>query len=97
MFIIYVMNTVTLRKNGRITIPAEFRRKYGMKPGKTITLIDLEGGAFMISNKPSGLDELLSKMETDFKEAGITLDDMLEELDKVRTEYFQENYLLEKH
>lgn len=35
--------TILVRKRGTLTLPAELREKYGIKPGDTFHLVDLDG------------------------------------------------------
>jgi AbrB family looped-hinge helix DNA binding protein len=35
--------TIQISKRGTITLPAELRKKYGIRPGDTLRLVDLDG------------------------------------------------------
>ncbi len=42
---------IRIRKNGALTLPIELRREYNIDEGDTLTLIDLEDGAFLLKAK----------------------------------------------
>jgi bifunctional DNA-binding transcriptional regulator/antitoxin component of YhaV-PrlF toxin-antitoxin module len=42
---------IRIRKNGALTLPIELRREYNIDDGDTITLLDLEDGAFLLKAK----------------------------------------------
>jgi AbrB family looped-hinge helix DNA binding protein len=43
------LTTVRIRSKGTITLPAFFWKKYGLKEGDTLTLIDLGDGKLMFA------------------------------------------------
>ena len=86
------MTTVQIRSRGKITIPAQLRSKYKFQEGDVFTILDLEDGSFLLKPGISKVDEISAKIEEDFKEKGITLEEMFETLREVRKELFQERY-----
>ena len=38
-----LVTTIQVRQRGTLTLPAEFRAKYNIKPGDTFQVIDLDG------------------------------------------------------
>ena len=82
----------TIRKDGKFTIPAEFRKKYGMDEGKFVTLIDMGNGSFILSSKVGKVDRLANNIARQFKEDNVTLEDMLETLDEERERLYKEHY-----
>lgn len=42
---------IRVRKNGVLTLPIELRREYNIEYGDTLTLIDLDDGAFLLEAK----------------------------------------------
>ncbi len=43
--------TVVLGESGRIVLPASIRKKYGLKPGDRLTIIDSERGIRLLNMK----------------------------------------------
>lgn len=81
---------VQMRDRGQITIPAEVRKATGAKDGDVFTLIPVGDGFFLVRKKLV-VPELLDKMQKMLEEAGVTLDDLLEELETQRKRYNREH------
>jgi AbrB family looped-hinge helix DNA binding protein len=79
-----IMKTTIIRKKGQITIPMKIRKALGLEENDVVTITLMGDKAIMITPGKSKLDELLDKTANMAKEKGITLEDMLLELDKVR-------------
>ena len=78
--------TIQVAKRGLITIPKELRDAYGIGAGDTLTLLDL-GGVFVVSPKVSRVDVVAERLAAEWREQGVTLDDMLAELRDRRAEH----------
>ncbi len=82
------MEIVKMGKRGDIVIPAEIRKKYGLKPGDLFTLVDVDGVLMLYKVKSEG--ELL----TELKHLGVLLEkagykkkeDVLKLVDEVKEE-----------
>ena len=72
------MDSITLQmaQRGVITIPKSLRESYGIRPGDTLTLLDL-GGVFVLSPRQSEIDALADKIADQWAEDGHTLETML--------------------
>jgi len=68
-----------MAQRGIITIPKSLRESYGMKPGDTFTLIDLDG-VFVISPRRSEIDEIAAKIADRWAAEGGTLESTLQAL-----------------
>lgn len=84
--------TIQIRDKGVITMPAELRRQYDLNPGDVLTLIDLGGGAFLITPQVSRLARQADQVAQVLSEQGVTLDDILTTLDQERETYYREHY-----
>ena len=84
--------TIQIRDKGVITMPAELRRQYGLNPGDVLTLIDLGGGAFLITPQVSRLARQADQVAQVLSEQDVTLDDILATLDQEREAYYREHY-----
>jgi AbrB family looped-hinge helix DNA binding protein len=67
-----------------ITIPKELRDAYGIGEGDTLTLLDL-GGVFVVSPRVSRVDAVAERLAAEWKDRGLTLDEMLATLRERRT------------
>jgi bifunctional DNA-binding transcriptional regulator/antitoxin component of YhaV-PrlF toxin-antitoxin module len=81
-----MMNTLTiqLRDKGVITLPVELRRRYRLEPGDVYTLADLGDGIFLLRPGTSKLTAHGDRVAHLMAEQGVTLEDILETLDRER-------------
>jgi AbrB family looped-hinge helix DNA binding protein len=76
-------NTVQVRERGVLTLPAELREKYGIRPGDTFRLVDLDG-VFVLTPMVPMVPELAREIERLRVEAGLSTDDLLRALRQQR-------------
>lgn len=88
-----VSTTIQIRSKGTLTLPIEFRRKYGLGEGDVITLIDMGDGSFLLAPVVSQVDRLGDRVAKAMAEKGVTLDEILTALDEERERYYQERYV----
>mgnify|MGYP003502780266 CR=1 FL=1 len=86
-----MVTTIQISKEGTISLPAEFRDKYGLEEGEALNLIDLGNGSFLLSPRRSRIDELADTIRTDLESHGESLESMLKTLREVRAEYAAKN------
>jgi AbrB family looped-hinge helix DNA binding protein len=86
------MKFIQMRKNGSITIPVEYRKKYDLKEGDSFTLIDKGDGSFTLSPGVPTIDQLSQKINQLMEREGVTLEDMLNAMQVERERYYKENY-----
>ncbi|MCR4406297.1 MAG: AbrB/MazE/SpoVT family DNA-binding domain-containing protein [Anaerolineae bacterium] len=78
--------TVQVAQRGLITLPKTLREAYGIRPGDTMTLLDLDG-VFILSPRRSEVDALADKLATAWQAQGETLESMLQALREERARY----------
>ena len=83
--------TVQIRQRGTLTIPADLREKYGIEPGDTFRVVDLDG-IFILTPMVPMVPELAREIEKARIEAGLDTADLLRSLREERARYFEENY-----
>ncbi len=83
--------TVRVRQRGVLTLPARMREKYGIRPGDTFRLVDLDG-IFVLTPMVPMVPELAREIERMRREAGLTVEELLAGLRKQRERYVQERY-----
>lgn len=85
---------VQVRERGQFTIPAEIRREMGIQDGDLFTLIRL-GDTLVATRKRLVAPQIAQAIEALMQEAGVTLEDLLEDLEEQREAYNREKYGLE--
>jgi len=78
--------TVQVRKRGSITLPSDFRQKYGIKEGDTFRLVDLDG-VFILTTMVPLVPELAREIETLLSEKNISIDELMQGLREERERY----------
>jgi AbrB family looped-hinge helix DNA binding protein len=76
------MATVQIGSKGTIILPARLRKKYNLKDGKALTLVDLGEGALLLKPIVSETDKLSRQIARRLKKENISLDDLLQALDE---------------
>lgn len=87
-----ISSKIFIRKKGNLTLPVDFRRKYGLAAGDVLTIADLGDGTFLLSTGISEVERLADRVEQRLSEAGVTLDELLVTLDEEREQYYHKHY-----
>lgn len=83
--------TVQVRQRGSLTLPAELRERYGIEPGDTFRILDLDG-IFVLTKMVSMVPELAREIERARLEAGLDTAELLQALREQRERYVAETY-----
>ena len=83
--------TYIIQESGSVTLPAEFRKRYGLKPGDEISFVETEDG-LLISPREALLNKLLDEIGDDLRERGITLEELMESGREIRGQLLKEHY-----
>lgn len=83
--------TIQIRQRGTLTLPAELRQKYGIRPGDTFRLLDLDG-IFVLTPMVPMVPELAREIERARLEAGLSVEELLSTLREERERYHREQY-----
>ena len=84
--------TIQLRDKGVITLPIDFRRKYGLRPGDVLSVNDLGEGVLMNTPKISRVSALGDRVADILQAEGVTVEEILQSLDEERERYYREHY-----
>ncbi len=84
----------TIQENGQITLPIEFRRKYGLKKGDIVVFKETEEG-LLVSPREAMVVQLLDELGEALREKGISLDDLIESGREIRGQMVREQYGIE--
>ena len=92
---VIVMNvnskTVALRRRGTLTLPIELRRKYRLEEGEPMALLDFDG-VFVLAPKVPTVPKLVRELERLRQEAGLEVEDLMNDLDEERQRLYEERY-----
>lgn len=83
--------TYVVQERGQVTLPREFRKKYGLKKGDVIVFRETEEG-LLISPREAQVMQLLDEIGEALREKGISLDELIESGREIREELYQEKY-----
>jgi len=83
--------TIQVRERGVITLPAELREKYNIQNGRIFRLVDLDGIFVFVPMVPM-VPELAREIERIRLEAGLGIEELLEDLREQREQYTKEKY-----
>ena len=82
---------IQMQKQGTLTLPADLRAKYGIEPGDSLWLIDLEGVLVLTTVAPL-VPKLAREIERMRLEAGLSIEDLMDGLREQREQSFRERY-----
>jgi AbrB family looped-hinge helix DNA binding protein len=81
-----MVETVQIRQRGSLTLPANIRKRYGIKPGDSYRIIDLDGILIFTPMTPI-VPELAREIERARVEAGLSTEELLSALREQRERY----------
>jgi len=84
----------TVQEKGQVTIPAEIRRKLGLKKGDYVAFVETEDGV-LISRREVVTMKALREIGESLKEKGISLEELLGSGRNIRAELLEEMYGIE--
>lgn len=83
------LNLSVVQEKGQVTIPAEIRRKLGVKKGDLVAFIETERG-ILISPREVVAMEALDRIGQVLKERGISLEEVIESGREIRGQLLEE-------
>ena len=85
------MAVVKIWGRGQLTIPASLRKELRLDEDTTLSVVKA-GEALVLTPKKLIGDAVAKKAAREMKKAGLTLDDLLRDLEKQRRRYNRERY-----
>ncbi len=85
------MEFVVVNANGQITLPANERKKLGISPGSTLSLVERDNGLFVKRAKIVN-EGVFDKIEKIAKAKNLSSDDIVKMCREVRKEVYEEEY-----
>lgn len=84
----------TIQEKGQVTIPADLRKKMGLKKGDQVAFTETDEG-ILISSREMVAMKALEKLGAMLKEKGITLEELMESGQEIRGDLVKEMYGLD--
>ena len=82
---------VNVNMHGQVTLPAATRKKHGIKPGSTLSVVDKDGE--IVLRKAKVVDEFVfDELARMMDERGITNADIDRDLRKIRNKLYRKEY-----
>jgi AbrB family looped-hinge helix DNA binding protein len=84
---------VRVSRRGALTLPAKLRRAYGIQPGDSLRLVDLDGLLALTPMRwAASVAELAREIERARLDAGLSTESLLAGLQEQRERYYRETY-----
>lgn len=80
-----------VQEKGQVTIPADIRRKLGLKKGDLVAFVETEQGV-LISPQETIAINALDRIGDILKEEGLTLEELMESGREIRGKLLEEEY-----
>jgi len=85
------MALVKVWGKGQLTIPVTIRRELNLKEETPLTLVKV-GNVILMTPKVLQVDTLAKKARKEMKKTGLTIDDVLADLNRQRDRYNKDRY-----
>jgi AbrB family looped-hinge helix DNA binding protein len=85
------MALVKVWGKGQLTIPASIRKELNLKEEMPLTLVKV-GNVILMTPKVLEVDALAKTARREIKKAGLTVDDIMADLDSERARYNKDRY-----
>ena len=82
---------IQARQRGQVTIPRRLRESLAIKDGDTLTVFQV-GDALILTPRQLRTTELIDRMAEMLEQSGMTLNDLLADLPRIREEIYRERY-----
>ena len=83
------MALVKVWGRGQLTIPASIRKELQLEDEAALTLVKV-GNVILMTPTALQIDSVAKKAKKELKKTGLTIDDVLADLDRQRTQYNKE-------
>jgi len=85
----------TIQENGQVTLPLDFRKKYGLKKGDVVVFKETDAG-LLIDIKETLALSLMDQLGDALQARGITLDELIASGQEIRQAIRDEKYAQDK-
>jgi AbrB family looped-hinge helix DNA binding protein len=95
MTIMAEQRLVRVQEKGQVTLPAEIRRKLGLKKGDLVAVTETDDG-LLITPQQALANRALDRIGAVLREQGLTLEDLIESGREIRGSTIKEKYGLDE-
>jgi len=85
------VKSVTMTSKGQVTLSSKTRKKLGLEKGATFLEV-LVGNCVLLVPEDKVLADIMTRAQEAIKDAGVTSDDLLEEVERLKAERFAKEY-----
>lgn len=82
---------VRVQEKGQVTLPAEIRRKLGLKKGDLVAVTETDDG-LLITPQQALANQALDRIGAVLREQGLTLEELIESGREIRGSIIKEKY-----
>lgn len=82
---------VEVRGRGQVTIPKKLRERYHLSEGAELVIVPV-GAAMLLAPRPLPLEEARRKLIRIMRDSGVTMEEMLEGIEKEREKQASKGY-----
>jgi AbrB family looped-hinge helix DNA binding protein len=94
MELVQMKKRYTIQENGQVTLPAEWRDKFGLKKGDEIVFEETDQG-LLISPREAILLQLLDDIGDELRDKKVTLEALMQDGREIRGKLLKEMYGIE--
>jgi AbrB family looped-hinge helix DNA binding protein len=84
-------NLVRVQEKGQVTLPADIRKRLGLKKGDLVAVVETPEGV-LITPQQAVATKALAEIGHVLKKQGLTLEDMIESGGEIREGLYREQY-----
>jgi AbrB family looped-hinge helix DNA binding protein len=85
------LNLVRIQEKGQVTLPADIRKRLGLKKGDLVAVVETSEGV-LIAPQEVVATRGLAEIGEALREQGLSLEDMIESGREIREDLFREQY-----
>jgi bifunctional DNA-binding transcriptional regulator/antitoxin component of YhaV-PrlF toxin-antitoxin module len=85
------VKSVTMTSKGQVTLSSNTRKKLGLEKGATFLEV-LVGNCVLLVPEDKVLADIMTRAQEAIKDAGVTSDDLLAEVERLKAERFAKEY-----
>jgi bifunctional DNA-binding transcriptional regulator/antitoxin component of YhaV-PrlF toxin-antitoxin module len=85
------VKSVTMTSKGQVTLSSKTRKTLGLEKGATFLEV-LVGNCVLLVPEDKVLSDIMLRAQEAIKDAGITSDDLLQEVERAKAERFAKEY-----
>jgi bifunctional DNA-binding transcriptional regulator/antitoxin component of YhaV-PrlF toxin-antitoxin module len=86
------VKSVTMTSKGQVTLSSKTRKKLGLEKGATFLEVLLSNNCVLLVPEDKVLSDIMARAQESLKEAGVTPEELMQEVDRLQEERFAKEY-----